>query len=239
MRKRIIAIFCAISIVLLVCTGCKAVATMPYSSEEYEALGWTADEYVAHFKELGFFDFDIKTFDTFDKTEAKVNRIAIEDTSADSWFTEYKDFEKGEDVLTIDKVMISVTTWIPTLTAENCPEFAEVIYMDNDSPDKAAAMAAFMRDHNGEYLEFDGKITSWYDEYFWVGIDCTIAVEESNHTFSWSNLATIDLKTTGEYSHENYKCGLITEGMKVHMRTKIENTKDGWRLIIDSMEIIE
>lgn len=238
MRKMIVAL--ALLVLIFLCTGCTTSVSMPYSSDDYKELDWSVEELIDHFKDLGFSNIKTDIRETFDESQARICRVAMEDTAADSWFTEYKDFEKDDEFGTHLEVYISAYTLIPTLTVDNCAEFAELVNMDRNLPEKADRLSAFMEAHNGEYIEFDGLLTEWNDKWWYVGIDFTIAVEESSEmSFSWNNVATIDLGMTGDYHYEKYKTGLITSGMRVHMLAKIKNTRDGWDLEIDSMQIIE
>ena len=213
---------------------------MPYSSTEYKEMNWSVEELIAHFEELGFSDIKTDVWETFDENQARICRVAIEDTSADSWFTEYKDFEKGEEYGTYLEVYISAYTLIPTLTVDNCDEFAELVNLNSDSPEKAERLSSFMQTHDGNYLEFDGTITSWYDEFFWTSVSVTVAVEDSDQmSFSWGTISLSELGMSGDYHYNKYHAGLITEGMKVHVLAQIDYTEDGWALEIDSMQIIE
>lgn len=231
MKKKLIALTLALSFLMLICSGCSTDATMPYSSAEYENGDWTFDELIEHFKELGFTDFDTYEFTTYDESEAKINRVAINDES----------FEKGDQFTPlIDEVLISATTLIPTLRTDNCNELKELVQMGKDSPEEIEKWDSFMNSHIGEYLMFDGSITDWNDDYFYVAVDLSVSVKGTNDTiFSWSNLDLIDTKLDGDYHYEKYHTGLIKEGMNVHMVVKIVSDDDEWNLEIEEMEIVE
>lgn len=241
MKIRNIAFVLVFFLLLFVCTGCATGVSMPYSSNEYKELDWSVEELVAHFEELGFSDIKTDVWETFDENQARICRVAIEDTSADSWFTEYKDFDKDEEFGTHLEIYISAYTLVPTLTVDNCAEFAELVTMDSENPEKPESLASFMQTHDGDYLEFDGIITDWYDElWFAGGVSFTISVEGSDQmSFSWETMGLIDLDMTGEYHYNNYNTGLITEGMKVHVLAKIDYVEGSWSLEIDSMQIID
>ena len=101
---------------------------------------------------------------------------------------------------------------------------------------------SFVNEHNGDALEFDGTITSWYDEFFYIsGVSCTVAVENSeNMSFYWKVDSLDDLGLSGEYSHNQYSVGEITEGMRVHILAVINYSEDsGLDLQIESMQILE
>ena len=240
MKSRIIGVILVLSILLLCCTGCSdVVVSMPYSTAEYIEMNWPVEELVAHFKELGFSRIKLDNYETFDENEARITCVNIEDFFSDSLFTDYKKFEKGEDYSTLLEIHISAYSLVPTLTVDNCSDFAEIVTMDSDSPEKAERIAAFMKEHNGEYLEFDGTITYWYDGLFWISVSMSVAVEDSDEmNFSWSTRHFSDLCLEG-YDINMYHEGLITEGMKVHIITKIEYTDEGWTLKNNSVQIIE
>lgn len=241
MKKRILFhLICSFTLFLFV--GCDTSGvSMPYGSEEYENGDWTVEELIEHFEELGFSDIEtINTLEYFGDEEIGIYNVTIEDTSSDSLFTEYRSFEKGEELGTWLKLKIETYTAIPTLTIDNCSEFSELTKMKNSSSEQGELISAFMNSHNGEYLEFDGIITDWYDEMFWTSVSFTISFEESEQlSFTWSTIDFSDLNLEGEYEYSKYKVGLISENMKVHMITRIVSSEDGWNLEIDSMQVVE
>ncbi len=240
MKKYLTPFLLAILTLLFTCTGCSVEEiSMPYGSADYKNGEWTVDSLVDHLEELGFSDIEVtNVFDSFGEERIEVYNVTIEDTSSDSWFTEYKAFKKGESYGTWLKIKIETHTFIPTLTTSNCSDFSELMAFE-DSTEKNEAINSFMSAHNGEYIEFEGTITDWYDELFWVGIDFSISVEDSGTIFSWDTIDLIDTKLEGEYHYNKYKSGLISEGMRVHMIVKIVSTEDDWKLEIDAMEIVE
>ena len=48
-----------------------------------------------------------------------------------------------------------------------------------NSSEKHEAISAFMSSHNGEYIEFEGTIADLFDDYFWIGVDFSVSVEDS------------------------------------------------------------
>lgn len=218
----------------------KKEVSMPYSTQEYREMGWSVEELVNHFEELGFSEIKLDLIETFDETRAGNYLVNIEDTSANSWFTEYRKFEKGEVIRPSLKICISGYKVVPTLTVDNCDDFANLVNMDSDSSERSELIASFMQAHNGEYIEFDGLIIEWYDEWFWNSVSLTIAVEGSEQTnFSWDTISLSDLGMTGNYHYNEYRVGLISEGMKTHVIAKIDWADNTWSLKIDSIEIIE
>jgi hypothetical protein len=202
-------------------------------------MNWPVEELVAHFEELGFSKIKVDNHETFDENEVRITRVNIEDAFSTTLYTDYKKFEKGEKYSTLLEVYITAYSLVPTLTVDNCSDFAEIVTMDSESPDKAERIAAFMEEHDAEYLEFDGTITSWNDEFFWISVSMSVAIEDSEETnFSWSTRYFSDLCLEG-YDFNTYHEGLISEGMKVHIITKIEYTDEGWTLQNNSVQIIE
>ena len=240
MKIRKIALILVLSTLLLACTGCDAGATIPYSSDEYENGEWTVEELVEHFEELGFSDIEIEEKATFNESEARIQVIVAD--NSDPMFPSYRSFEKGETISTVRNIIIRATTLIPIMTVENCPEFAEFVKNGPDSSNNTEPWTSFLEAHNGEALEFDGTITDWYDKLWYIsGVDCTVAVENSEHlSFYWDVENLDDLGLSGEYSHNEYSLGEITEGMQVHILAIINYSKNGGlNLEIESMEIFE
>ena len=122
----------------------------------------------------------------------------------------------------------------------NNTEFAMFVENGVDSLENWEDWMLFLEAHEGEFLEFDGTITDWYDDLFWISISFSIAMEDSEFmSFSKSTVEFSDLELVGDYSFESYHVGLITEGMRVHVVTEITQTEDGWELELCSMQILE
>lgn len=228
------AVFLIILLLLLnLCSGCASASipgiTMPYSSEEYVNGEWTIEDLRKHFRDLGFKEIEVNG-----NTTKVIGVYAENDDSL------YDSFEKGMEIDSSRKIGIYTefnfeTT--STLSIANCPEFAELVESGIDSSED---WIAFLESHSGELLEFDGTITHWYDDMFWIGVSFTIAIEDSSHlSFSKDTIDLIELGLTGEYHYDKYHVGLINEGMRVHVITEIKQTEDGWQLELDSMQIIE
>lgn len=239
MKKIVLCLFSIIFIFAL--TSCNVdVITMPYDSSEYKNGEWTVESLVEHFETLGFTDIDVtNVIDSFGEAKVEIYNVNIEDSSSDSWFTEYKAFKKGEEFGSWLKIKIETHTFTPTLTVDNCAELAELVHTKGSFVELEDKIA-FMESHKNEYIEFEGTITDWYDELHWVGVSFTVSVEDSEYlSFSWETTSLIDLKMEGDYHYSNYKTGLISEGMKVHMIAQIVFADDEWQLEINIMNIIE
>lgn len=235
MKKNII--FVLVVCLTLLC-GCSVdVITMPYGSEEYEDGDWTPDTLAEHFEELGFSNLEIVYLDyMFGTEDSAIYSVLIEDTSSKSLFTEYKAFDKGDEYGTWLKIRIEAPT--PTLTIENCDLLEDLVKMNEPSSENEH-IQTFMEAHDGEYIEFDGTIINWYDEYFWVGVDLSVSVEDSEGLiFSWDTIDLIELKLEDEYHHTEYSRGKITDGMRVHMVVQVESS-DKLQYTIKQMEIID
>ena len=231
-----------LSVVLLffVLVSCSEdVITMPYDSSEYKNGNWTVEDLVAHFEELGFTNIEIiNVMDSFGEPNVAVYNVNIEDTSSDSWFTDYKAFYKGEEFGSWLEIKIETHTVIPTITVNNCAEFADLVQIEALSPQKEKMLNSFMDSHNGEYIEFDGTLIEWMDEWSYIAIDFAVAVENNPAiSFSWKDIKISELPLTGDYHYTKYKSGLVSEGMKVHIIAEIVSSGKNWELKIKAMDI--
>lgn len=239
--KKLKSVFMIICCILLV--GCSSEddvevpkIAMPYGSREYISGEWTNEEWsvedlVKQFEGLGFTEIEIIGNTT------KVISVTVE--GEDGLFDS---FYKGEEVEISRKIHIfTAFEATPPLTVSNCPEFAEFVENGIESSKNSQAWVAFLKSHSGELLVFDGTITDWYDEAFWIGVSFTIAIEDSpNMSFSKDTMSLSELGMTGEYDYNNYYAGLIKEGVRVHVVTEITKTDDGWwDLELDSIQVIE
>lgn len=231
--KRCMGIMLAI-ICLFTCTACSGNdATMPYGSDEYENGEWSVEELVSHLEELGFDDIDVQKSESRYVSEISL-QVRVEDTDSDSWFTEYTDFEKGEPLRTWREVQIIVTTPIPVLTVDNTPDLADTLKKRSGSSEENDAWRAFMKEHNGEYIEFDGIITDWYDEFWFAsGISFTVLFEEyDNISFSWRGLLTNELGFNNDYL-----AGCVAEGVTAHVVLRILYTEDECKYELESIQL--
>ena len=235
MRNRVtflLIIFC----IILCCAGCASTIVMPYSSEEYENSGWTLKELTTHFEELGFTDVTVRKDTTRNEAYAGIYSVEIEEDT-DSLFAEYGDFEKGDDFLSTRELYIVYNDFIPTWAIDNCPELVELSQFEHGSDEWEKKQKAFMQSHSGEYIEFDGVITDWYDDYWYAGgVSFTISVEGYEQLkFSWDNIELSSLRLTEDYHYSNYKTGLICEGDRVHILAKINySAQEGATVEIES-----
>ena len=179
--------------------------------------------------------------------EGSVERVTIEgddDYEVDKWLSSDVEviiyFHTIEDDM--ENIPIgddSANKHVP-LTVDNCPEFETFVRTGITTEEDEAAWFSFLESHNGYTIEFDGTITDWYDEMFWVSVSFGIAIEDSEHlTYSESSIDLIKLGMSGDYHYSNYHLGLISEGMRVHVITEVKQKGDVWKLSLKSMEIIE
>ena len=231
MKSKMIAFIIVLLILLIMCVGCtSSEITMPYSSEEYVNGGWTIEDLEKHFEDLGFTEIEIIG-----------NTTEITGIYAENDDSLFESFEKGAEISASHKIWI-YTDFESTspLTVANCPEFAKFVESGIESPENNEEWISFLESNSGKLLEFDGTITDWYDDLFWVGVSFTIAIEDSEYmNFSESSIDLIELGLTGKYQYNKYHAGLIDEGMRVHVITKITQAEDGCNLELDSMQIIE
>ena len=230
MKNIIISLLLPISLLLIVLSGCESptsTISIPYSSEEYVNGEWEFDDLVKHFEELGF------------TVEVLGDTTIIEGVYIQNDDLLYESFEKGAEIDASRKIGI-YTEISPTLSVDNCSELAEFVEIGIESAENKEKWESFLESHCGQQFEFDGTITDWYDDYFWVAVDFTISIEDSEKFhFSKSNVDLMDLGMTGEYHYNKYHSGLISEGMRVHVLTDISQTENGWELELDYMQIIE
>lgn len=233
-KKKYIGILVLLIILAFTCVGCSGDdATMPYGSSDYENGEWTVDELVSHLEELGFDNIDIEDDESRYVSEVSIN-VRVEDTESDSWFTEYTDFVKGEPVRSWRNVKIEVTHPIPVLTIENYPELIEVLPLRSGSDTDFEEWKSFMKEHNGEYIEFDGTITDWYDELWYAsGISFTVSFEDyEDISFSWSGLLT------SEFGYKNdYSTGCVKEGISAHVVAKIVYSEDEYKYELEDIQL--
>ena len=230
MKAKILALLVILSMVMSLCVGCSSIIAMPYSSKEYANGEWTIEELEEHFEELGFTEIEV-----IGNTTEVIGVLAENDESL------FESFEKGEEIPVSREIWIETAFEItPPLTVENSPEFAYFVENGIDSPKNTDDWIAFLEEHEGDLIEFDGTITNWYDEMFWVSISFSIAIEDSKYmSFSKSNVDLIDLGMTGDYHYNKYHTGLITEGMQTHVVVSIKRIEDGWCLELESIEIVK
>lgn len=91
------------------------VITMPNDAVEYRSGDWTADQLTAHFKELGFSDIKVTSVGNYygEVERVEISNVTIEDSSSDSWITQYKTFKKGESYASWLKIKIETKTYGP------------------------------------------------------------------------------------------------------------------------------
>ncbi len=229
MRNKMIVFLIILPALLIMCVGCSSAITMPYSNEEYENGEWSIEELVNHFEELGFTEVEVVGY-----TNEIIDVYAEDDDSL------FGAFEKGAEISASRKIRIFTGFEGATLTVDNCPELAEFIESGIDSTEKEAEWQSFLEAYNERTIEFDGTLTDWYDDFFWLSVSFTIAVEDSEQmSFSQSSIDFGDLNLNSEYDINKYHVGLITEGMRVRVSTTISQSENGWYLKFDSMKIIE
>lgn len=205
---------------------------VPYSSDEYGNGDWTADELVQHFEELGFYD--IKIEETASRHVDKETVDVKVEEYGDGLFSYYRGFEKNEVISKGRIIKLIVTKPIPVMTVENCPELVGMLQMRNGSEGDIAVWNSFLADHVGEFIEFDGTVTSWYDEMWWVSISFTVCFEEyEDITFSFKVDSTKEIGFA-----DNYFYGCVEKGAAAHLVLEIVKDSDGYyKFEIDSIQL--
>lgn len=235
-KKKSIIILIATIVIIGNCVGCSSSEEppMPYSSSDYENGEWTLEEVISNLEELGFENIEIEEYESQYVSEESFD-VKVEDFSSDSWLTEYKDFEQGEPLYSWRDVKIEVTIPIPVLTVENTPELADNLAKRFGTDKDVDAWKSFMKEHNGEYIEFNGIITDWYDELWYAsGISFEVSFENyEDITFSWSSISTNELGFNNDYS-----TGCVTEGTSAYITAKIVYTSDECCYELDSIKLI-
>lgn len=230
-NKNVAQVLIVVLSIMFVFVGCSsgAVVAMPYSSKEYVDLGWSIETMKKHFKDLG-----IENIEVWGNTTSITN-VYIENDDG-----KMESFDKGDEIVVTRVLVISTDyEFKSSLTVSNNEDVARFVKNGIDSKNDSDAWMDFLKNHSGEYFEFDGTIIEWYDKQFWNSISFSVAIEDSEYmTFSKDTVELDDLGMTGDYHYNKYYSGLIRQGMRVHVVTKIVN-KDGWGLELCSMEVIE
>lgn len=228
--KKYCVFYLVIVLLLSLLAGCEmteGISTeviLPYGSEEYESGNWSVEELVQHFEELGFYHVKTDISKTFNEDEVGVYEVRVE-IDPDALLTQYKKFQKDEQVRKRCEIRIKANTLIPVLTIENCPDFAEVV---KAGPDEAyEALKEFLRQHENEFIEFDGTVKMWgkptpgsSGEYLHVYIEHGNATLYKNGV----NYSELAIQNTG-----------IGVGAKVHILGHIEDED----IVIRSLTITE
>ena len=240
MKKAILTVFAAI--LLFTLAACSDVLiTMPYGSKEYRNDDWTVDGLVAHFNELGFTRVSVENTEThFGEDKLDIYNVKVEDTDAVSVLTEYMNFEGGESFYSRSKIRIETHTYIPTVTIDNCPEFKALC-----KSQKYELVEEFMEAHVGEYLEFNAKVSKWYDKNFDEnGVSFRVMVETGNTVnLEFRDLQMSDLHLE-QCQYSDYREGMINDetvknGLYVHMVVKVLPTESGkFKYEIQKMELL-
>lgn len=233
--KKIARTIIGISATTFILTACSAgeKELMPYSSSDYENGKWTLEEIVDSLNELGFEDIEVKESKSRYVSEVEIE-VQVEDYAKNTILTEYKDFKEGEPLYNWRKVKIYVTTPIPVLTEENRPELATILGKANGNDSDIELWKAFMKEHNGNYIEFDGTLTDVYDEAWYItGISLTICFEEHKDiTFYWRGIEPNDIGYDNDYSY-----GCLPEGTPMHCVAKIVYDENGCYYEPDSITV--
>ena len=127
--------------------------TMPNYSWYYDD-GWTVEELVSHFEQLGFTNIKIATTidtGTFSKfhQEGEIYNVEIEDTFLGGW-------DSGDVFGATSLITVTCYERTPTLTIDNCPDLASIL------SSKDMMYTDFAEKYDGQFIEFDGYVTTSY-----------------------------------------------------------------------------
>ena len=238
MKKKSCVVLCVIVFLFLLFVACdfRHLVTMPYSSKEYKNAGWTLDELILHFEELGFNEINVeKTSDQYGEEKIVICSVEIEDS--DSFWGGTRPIEKGEKTSTYLEIRIEYVLYHPTITKENSTEFAQLVDMNDEVYDKPILVQEFMEKHDGEFLEFQGIVLDAYDK-FWYASDINFIISIGNSVHMQHNFkcSTLDLERLGYCSHSSYFSGLLSKGDILHCVCRISATEDSWSLALVRLE---
>lgn len=227
MRFKVISLLLCI-VLLFSFSGCfSEYITIPYSSDEYVAMNWSIDELKKHFLELGF-----ETIEVAGNTE-KVTDVLVQNDEL-----LYESFDSGDSFPSYRKVCLWTEYEAVTyVSVDNSSEFK--FFVDNgiESSDNYDMWQSFLEENHMNFIEFDGTITDWYDDVFWISVAFSISIEDSDvMSYSESNIEISDMNM--DYSFNEYHSGLVKEGMKVHVIAEIVQIEDRWELEPVSIDIL-
>lgn len=234
--KKITNIFILFSILLFLCTSCSLnieKIPMPYGTDDYDNGEWTLEKVTENLNEQGFDEIEIVEYESRGLDRERI-KVKIEDYSNGSLLTEYKSFKKGELFYTYEKIKIEVYKPIPVLNINNCPELGVILSEWSDLEGDVSVWKPFMEEHNGEYIEFNGKIVDCFDEFYYI-TDLTLTISFENYeniTFCWDGISTNEVGY-----QNNYSVGCIEKNTPVHVVAKITCTDDIYRFELESVDL--
>ncbi len=186
--------------------------TMPNASWYYDE-GWTVEELVSHFEQLGFTNIEIATTidsGTFSKFHQKgeIYNVEIEDTFLGGW-------SEGDTFGATSLITITYYERTPTLTIDDCPDLASVL------SSKDMMYTDFAEKYDGQFIEFDGYVTTSYS--YMGGTSYIIEVAGGNYSKDsvkgWIFKVDVE-QTVGDEAYINKN---IEKGTNVKIIGKIDD----------------
>ncbi|MBQ8859351.1 MAG: DUF4839 domain-containing protein [Clostridia bacterium] len=191
--------------------------TMPNYSWHYDE-GWTVEDLVSHFEQLGFTNIEIATTidsGTFSKfhQEGEIYNVEIEDTFLGGW-------DSGDIFGATSLITITYYERTPTLTIDNCPDLASVL------SSKDMVYTDFAEKYDGQFIEFDACVTSFVKDI--TGKVVSISVlggDVASNALDNSDIAgyIIHLDTELTAGDEAYIHTGFEKGAKVKVIAKIDD----------------
>ena len=186
--------------------------TMPNYSWYYDD-GWTVEELVSHFEQLGFTNIKIATTidtGTFSKfhQEGEIYNVEIEDTFLGGW-------DSGDVFGATSLITVTCYERTPTLTIDNCPDLASIL------SSKDMMYTDFAEKYDGQFIEFDGYVTTSYS--YMGGTSYIIEVTGGDYSENGVNgwFFRVDVEqTVGDEAYINKN---IEKGTNVKIIGKIDD----------------
>lgn len=191
--------------------------TMPNYSWYYDD-GWTVEELILHFEQLGFTNIetattvDSGTFSEFHQ-EGEVYNIEIEDTFLGGW-------SSGDVFGATSLITITYYERTPTLTIENCPDLAKVL------SSRDIMYTDFAEKYDGQFIEFDACIISFVEDVTGKIVSINVCGGDvTSNTFDNSDIAGLIIRLDTELTagDETYIHTDFEKGAKVKVIAKVDD----------------
>ncbi len=208
-------------LVVLSLSGCSAEGTditMPYSSDQYATDGWTKDDLVAHFKELGFTNIETRKVDIDSYEPDEISMVDV-----DAFMSEkLTGFNKGESFSPSEKIEITYFDFNDILTVENCEDLAKVVGGEEIDYE------LFARKYDKKLVKFDAHIV-YLSYYMNSATSCVLDVCGGDNNSDTKGVVefNIDFDTVdmADKFYDGFKQGGYSEGCNVTVVGKIDHSQ--------------